>query len=54
MASARSGDSLESAKFAGQIDILSTILDLPQKTLDKAMKKQEPVAANMRFAELNR
>lgn len=39
MASARSGETSNSAKFAGQIDILPTVLALPEQELEKAMKK---------------
>lgn len=39
MASARAGEQVDSAKFAGQIDILPVIFALPEQELEKAMKK---------------
>jgi hypothetical protein len=39
MASARAGETTDSAKFAGQIDILPVIIALPEQELEKAMKK---------------
>lgn len=46
LASARAGEMINSSKFAGQIDILHTILELPEKELNKAMGTTEPVILN--------
>jgi len=40
MSAARAGDEIESAKFAGQIDILPLILKAPEDVLEAAMSKQ--------------
>jgi hypothetical protein len=39
MASARAGEQVNAAKFAGQIDILPVILALPEQELERAEKK---------------
>lgn len=46
MAAARSGQTIDAAKFAGQIDILPVILALPEQELEKAQGKKEPVDLN--------
>lgn len=39
MSSARAGEQVNAAKFAGQIDILPVILALPEQELERAEKK---------------
>jgi hypothetical protein len=46
MASARAGEQVNAAKFAGQIDILPVILALPEQELEKAMNKKGPTATD--------
>ena len=46
MASARSGEPIESAKFVGQLDVLQVIFAIPEKELEMAMKLKVPIATN--------
>ena len=40
-ASARSGEAIESAKFAGQLDILPIIFKKPEDVLNEVMSKKQ-------------
>ena len=43
MASARNGEQNNSAKFAGQIDILPVIFAIPQQELEKSIQTKAPI-----------
>jgi len=48
-ASARAGEIVNSAKFAGQLDILSVILAMPEQELERAMNPTGPVSMKTNF-----